>query len=586
MTEQKCFVFRFADFEVREREFSVIRAGEPLQLEPKAFLVLQYLLHHPQELVTKDELLDAVWKDVAVTENSPARAVAQLRRVLGDDVREPRFIATVMTAGYRFVCPVKASEDGFFGVHGSDTSSDRNCDGIAGVEAKLDRTETTPTPSAPSDDEIEGELRSFSKPPAGGLRPRRRSWLALAVLACGVVFAVFLIGLLGRTSQKVGNYKFTHLSSNLGCICGSAVWSPDGNAIVYANDVDGTKQLFLRYFSSPVSIQLTHEPRNLSPLAWLPDGTHVFIIESADTNDSDRNRLLSVATVGGDPEFIMPWTGVAAAVSSEGKVFATFTKGDSNEYGLQVSNPIGSPPKWYLPAPFATRSVEDQPGIKFMRDGKTILLTYDDDKDSFHSWLLPYPAGTKPPEPSRLRLPEIPMLLWSPMPDERHIVASLTEEEGSPAHLWMWDTESSERAQLTFGGAEELLPRVAPDGKRLVYFQSHRQLDLTTVSVEDGSATTFIHSGREESMASWSASKGRLVWVSTRNGPYQIWVREPGGLEHPAVTAADFPSATVKWFLNPAISPDGDRIIYEEADRSGFARLEQLLRDGYNVRQI
>jgi DNA-binding winged helix-turn-helix (wHTH) protein/Tol biopolymer transport system component len=120
MTEHKCFVFRFADFEVREREFSLIRAGEPLQLEPKAFRVLQYLLHHPQELVTKDELLDAVWKDIAVTENSPARAVAQLRRVLGDDVREPRFIATVTTAGYRFVCPVRASEDGFFGLKGSD----------------------------------------------------------------------------------------------------------------------------------------------------------------------------------------------------------------------------------------------------------------------------------------------------------------------------------------------------------------------------------------------------------------------------------------------------------------------------------
>lgn len=140
MTEQKCFVFRFADFEVREREFSVIRAGEPLQLEPKAFRVLQYLLHHPQELVTKDELLDAVWKDVAVTENSPARAVAQLRRVLGDDVREPRFIATVTTAGYRFVCPVQISEDGSFGLNGANTSPNPNSGGITAAEAKPERT--------------------------------------------------------------------------------------------------------------------------------------------------------------------------------------------------------------------------------------------------------------------------------------------------------------------------------------------------------------------------------------------------------------------------------------------------------------
>jgi len=111
MTERKCFVFRFADVEVREREFLVTKAGKPLQMEPKAFRVLQFLLHHPQKLVTKDELLDAVWKDVAVTENSPARAIAQLRRVLGDNIHESRFIATITTAGYRFICPVEVVED-------------------------------------------------------------------------------------------------------------------------------------------------------------------------------------------------------------------------------------------------------------------------------------------------------------------------------------------------------------------------------------------------------------------------------------------------------------------------------------------
>ena len=62
-------VFHFADVEVCESDFSVSRAGLRLALEPKALRVLLYLLHHPGHLVRKDEILDAVWGDTAVTED-------------------------------------------------------------------------------------------------------------------------------------------------------------------------------------------------------------------------------------------------------------------------------------------------------------------------------------------------------------------------------------------------------------------------------------------------------------------------------------------------------------------------------------
>ena len=104
-------VFRFGDIEVREREFVVMRGGVPQSVEPKAFRVLLMLLRNPQKLITKDELLQAVWGDTAVTENSLARSIALLRRLLGDETRNPRFIETVATVGYRFLCNVEVSED-------------------------------------------------------------------------------------------------------------------------------------------------------------------------------------------------------------------------------------------------------------------------------------------------------------------------------------------------------------------------------------------------------------------------------------------------------------------------------------------
>ena len=107
MAVQTPYTYRFADFEVREPELRVIRSGEPLAIEPKAFRVLLYLLRHAGHLVPKDDLLSAVWGDTAVTDNSLTRAIALLRRSLDDDPRDPRFIETVSTAGYRFICPVE-----------------------------------------------------------------------------------------------------------------------------------------------------------------------------------------------------------------------------------------------------------------------------------------------------------------------------------------------------------------------------------------------------------------------------------------------------------------------------------------------
>ena len=107
MIEHKSFVFTFADMEVREHEFCIVRAGEVLPVEPKAFRVLLFLLRNPHKLIKKDELLDAVWNDCSVSENSLTRSIALLRRLLGDDVHEPRYIATVPTVGYRFLCDVE-----------------------------------------------------------------------------------------------------------------------------------------------------------------------------------------------------------------------------------------------------------------------------------------------------------------------------------------------------------------------------------------------------------------------------------------------------------------------------------------------
>ena len=79
---------------------------QPIALTPKAFDVLHYLVTHPDRLVTKDTLLDAVWPETSISDAVLRMAINELRRALGDTAQAPRFIATVHRRGYRFAAPV------------------------------------------------------------------------------------------------------------------------------------------------------------------------------------------------------------------------------------------------------------------------------------------------------------------------------------------------------------------------------------------------------------------------------------------------------------------------------------------------
>ena len=78
-------------------------AGKRAQISPKAFSVLVYLHENKQKLVTKEDLLSAVWPKVFVTDAVLKVAVGELRKALDDHPKNPTFIETVHRKGYRFI---------------------------------------------------------------------------------------------------------------------------------------------------------------------------------------------------------------------------------------------------------------------------------------------------------------------------------------------------------------------------------------------------------------------------------------------------------------------------------------------------
>ena len=101
--------YQFGEFTLDLETGFLRRQREPVDVRAKAFDLLAYLVQRHGRVVTKDELVDAVWPGVAVTDNSLAQCMAEVRRVLGDDERN--IIRTIPRRGYVFAADVAAAVD-------------------------------------------------------------------------------------------------------------------------------------------------------------------------------------------------------------------------------------------------------------------------------------------------------------------------------------------------------------------------------------------------------------------------------------------------------------------------------------------
>ncbi len=96
----------FGSFQLDTADECLWQRGSRIALPPKQFAVLRYLVEHPGRLVSHDELLDAVWPETYVQPQVLRTYVLELRKILGDDARQPRFIQSLPKRGYRFIAPV------------------------------------------------------------------------------------------------------------------------------------------------------------------------------------------------------------------------------------------------------------------------------------------------------------------------------------------------------------------------------------------------------------------------------------------------------------------------------------------------
>lgn len=95
--------YRFGDVEIDLARGVLIRNGEETRLRHKTFAVLAYLIEHRDTDLSKDDIISAVWHNTAVVDDVLVQSIKDIRRALGEDTRQPRFIRTIPKFGYRFI---------------------------------------------------------------------------------------------------------------------------------------------------------------------------------------------------------------------------------------------------------------------------------------------------------------------------------------------------------------------------------------------------------------------------------------------------------------------------------------------------
>ena len=554
MEHRNC-IFRFADVEVDESNFSVTKAGEPLPLEPKVFKVLQFLLHHPGRVVTKDELLDAVWSDTSVSESSLTRSVATLRRLLGDDIHEPRYIATVPTVGYRFLCEVQVSGNGHF---------------HSGTADPISETPQTPPP-------VE--------------TPKTHPKRTLAIFAaCSLCLLLLVAGwfayrkLRGSLASSPVQRALTRLTFDEGLQTG-ATWSPDGRFIAYSSDRGGKFDIWIQQISGGDPIQITKGPGTNWQPDWSPDGKFI-----AYRSESDGGIYITPALGGAGQQrkiasfgYFPHWSPDSSRILFQ-PAFG-YLGNKVNVVGLD-----GSPPRDVL--------------ADLGEDRIAIYATWHPDGKRITAWILE----------SAFNGTSIPNFLTEPVDGGPAIKSRFPPElqkqieavAGAPGITWRTDFKfawaPSGKAiyfERTFRGARNvwrmtvdpvtLQPinverlttspgldaelAISPDGSRLA-FTSERQQIRSWVFPFDANHGRLMGSGEPVTSAAseaWSLDLSRDgkklgVW-GNRDGRAETWeVSVPDRREEPLVPGDSY-------FREPPIwSPDGKRAAYVRHQASSDKR--------------
>lgn len=486
--------------------------GPIVKLTPKVFELLVYLVEHRGTVVGKQELLEAIWPNVIVEENTLTQAVSTLRKALGENPQDHRYVATVPGRGYRFVGDVTQSPN------------ELQADALEGV---VDSTENAAAETS-----------------RASVRPLYLATLAVLMAAAAVIAAVLVMSRIEPPPDASGKQTIFQITGSEPVHIGRGsnsqpTFSPDGKRAAFVNDMSGTPQVYVQNLGSGAPHQITEVPSGAGSPSWSPLDDRIVYgsasggIWSVDPMGTLKPRMIEAN--GAAPSF--SWDGRSVVYESGAEIVVSAVDGS----GQRAVSGVSPGNRLFAPAYPQLSPAGDQ--IVYFQQAVGPLGDY---------WIIPSSGG----EPRQLThdLHWGGRAAWTP--DGSHVI--FPSKRGGTLTLWSIPAAGGVPAPITTGLGQDRDPVVSRDGARLLYTTTHVEYFFIITNPDTGESEVLFKNRRSMSFPRVSPDGETLVFFSESQPREQVMLinSDGTGLEQLTQYRSDEANIMPRW------SPDGTAIYY------------------------
>lgn len=526
--------FRLGDWLVRPDLAVIERGAEASHVTPRSMAVLLYLADARGRVVSRNELLDAVWPGMSVTPDALSQCVVELRKALHDDSKQPAVIQTIPKIGLRLLVPVTPVDNGV-------------------------------------------------QPPQGPVSaaPKRAPVSLRTALVAGVVAAV-IAGAAVLWSAKphrawqdpLAAAEFTRVTDFIGSEEHAAI-SRDGRLIAFLADRDGAWDVFIGQLGTGDFRNVTRgriaDLRNpaVRMLGFTPSGAEVMVWS--------RNSGWIIPVVGGERR---PGPAGIAEIdwSADGRriVYHPAAPGDplfvaeadGGYHGRQI---YVAPPGIHCHFPV------------WSRDGESIYFVRGLVPDEMDIWQIPARGGDPQRLTSHNSRVSFPTLL-----DDKTLLYLATSADGSGPWVYALDLETRATHRVKTAGNAYTSLAAAADGRRLLATEPHQTASLWSVTLTDGiagpDAVTRIPIQTQRGVSP-RLGPDSVLYRAPKAGTDALWKLETQARAQDSSAQELWSGKEGRVIGGPALSADGRRVAFTVQGRARVS-LYVINADGSDARSL
>jgi Tol biopolymer transport system component/DNA-binding winged helix-turn-helix (wHTH) protein len=513
---------------------SITGPNGPTRLEPKVMQVLVCLAAHAGEVVPKERLMHTVWPDTFVGDDVLTRAISELRRAFGDDVKEPRVIQTILKSGYRLIAHVS-----------SDAAAP-----VAALAGQASHREAVPVyAEASGAARLEADVasRRYEAPPRSG---KRGMWAVAAVMTL-LVGAVFVRWMTAPHAPRIGRSIQLTYTGQLATPTTIEDIFPalvsDGARIYFSEIVEGRWTLAQTSVADGEVVPIVTPFKDALLLNISPDGSRLLV---RDFNFAEMEGPLWVLSIpGGGLRRLADVMAHDGVWSPDGKSIV-FARGED----LYRARSDGGEPRKLVTVPGRAH------WLRWSPDGSRLRFTVvNRQKYSRSLWDVSAVGDDMHPVlASGSDQDDDCCGDWTP--DGRHFVFRRYRDERSDIwalreRIGSFDRKSGELTQLTTGPMHFPVGVPTRDGRRLLVIGTQPRGETLRFDLH-GREFTPYDAGRWAGWFAFSQDGEWVAYVEFRAKGITLWRSRADGSERLQLTQPELQLMRPRW------SPDGKRIAF------------------------